>query len=113
MVQFTPAVQAGQPLVQAGGAPPAAFLMQQPNLLCRMLASLGRRLVDLGNPRLVMNTATPLTVQMPMAVALQSPSVATPQQVASTPMVQSAPPAVTASPQSGHHFGWGLFHHND
>jgi hypothetical protein len=112
-VQLVPSVQMGQPLVQSGGpGVQTALVLQQPNLFNRMLAGLGRHLVQRGNPRVVMNTATPMTVQLPTNVAVQTPSVATPQQVTSTPNVQSPPP-VHASPQSGNRHHFGLFHHDD
>ncbi len=104
-VQLVSTVQAAQPLVQAQGAPgvQTALLLQQPHLLNRMLAALGRHLAQKGNPRLVMNTTTtntPMTVQVPTTMTVQVPSVAAPQQVATVPAVQAAP-AVVASPQAG------------
>jgi hypothetical protein len=114
-VQLVAAAPAAQPLVQSPGAQgvQTALLLEQPNLLNRMLAGLGRHLAQKGNPRVVMNTATPMTVQVPITTAVQAPSVAAaPQQVASVPAVQAAPPVV-ASPQGGYRQGHGLFHHND
>jgi hypothetical protein len=113
-VQLVSTVQAGQPLVQSqgGAGVQTALLLQQPNVINRMLAGLGRHLVQKGNPRLMMNTATPLTVQVPTTMAVQTQNVAAPQQVTSVPSVQ-APPPVVASPQSGHHHGFGWFHHDD
>jgi hypothetical protein len=87
-----------------------ALVLQQPNLLNRMLAALGRHLAQKGNPQLMMNTASPMTVQVPAMMAVQAPSVAAPQPATSAPAVQSAP-SVAASPQGGTCQGHGWFHH--
>jgi hypothetical protein len=115
-VQLVPAVQATQPLVQSPGGTgvQTALVLREPHLLNRMLGAIGRHLAQKGNPVLMMtNTATPVTVQVPTTVLVQSPGVSVPQQpVVSTPTVQSPPPVV-ASPQTGHTQKFGLFHRND
>ena len=116
-------VQSGQqPMVQAGGvgSPGTAILLKCPGVIDSLLGWLGQgltgvgqRLASRGAPRQVTAHAyNPAYVQVPVAQQVQS--VAPTQQVQYVQQPVASTPQVTASPQSsGHHFGLGLFHHND
>jgi hypothetical protein len=120
--QMVQMVAQQQPSVQAGGFSPGnALLLKCPGLIDGLLGWLGQGLTRVGQslasrgaPRQVMAMAyNPAYVQVPLAQQVQS--VAPEPQVQYVQQPVAAPPPVTASPQSphGHHFGLGLFRHND
>jgi hypothetical protein len=123
--QTVQVVQSGQqPMAQAAGvgSPGTAILMRCPGILDSLLGwlgqgltGMGQRLASRGAPRQVMAMAyNPAYVQVPVAQQVQSTVPQQQVQFVQQP-VTSAPPPVTASPQSagGHHFGLGLFRHDD
>jgi hypothetical protein len=117
MIQYVQAAQ--QPMAQAAGVglPGTAMLMRCPGILDGLLSwlgqgltGMGQRLASRGAPRPVgAMTFSPALVQVPVAQPAQSFVQQQPAQVVQQPA------QVTTSPQcSGHHhFGLGLFRHND